>query len=263
MSEDRALALAETMSLGDVMVKSGFFQDAKDKSQAVVKILAGQELGIAPIASMRGIYISQRGQVSLSAALIAAQIKGSKKYDYRVIKLDDKEAVVKFYQADKSGAYAEIGESSFTIEDAQRAGLTGKDTWKNYPRNLLFARAISNGARWYTPDVFSGAIYTPEELGNGIPATDAPEVIEWQVREIKPTPTTLTSTPEGDKPDPFFTDPMLAAVYLEDGNNRKAFWKWAKEGLGLSEDDAHEKADCASFKDFKGTIGELRALLAK
>ena len=35
-----------------------------------------------------------------------------------------------------------------------------------FARNMLFARAISNGARWYCPDLFSGnPVYVPEELG--------------------------------------------------------------------------------------------------
>ncbi len=28
---------------------------------------------------------------------------------------------------------------------------------------MLFARAISNGCKWFTPDVFGGPIYVPEE----------------------------------------------------------------------------------------------------
>jgi hypothetical protein len=30
---------------------------------------------------------------------------------------------------------------------------------------MLYARALSNGAKWYCPDVFGGPIYTPDELG--------------------------------------------------------------------------------------------------
>jgi hypothetical protein len=51
---------------------------------------------------------------------------------------------------------------------------------------MLFSRAMSNGARWYTPDLFTGPIYTPEELDGPAleadyrvveePKTDAPKV---------------------------------------------------------------------------------------
>jgi hypothetical protein len=34
---------------------------------------------------------------------------------------------------------------------------------------MFFNRAISNGAKWYTPEVFAGApVYTPEELGANV-----------------------------------------------------------------------------------------------
>ena len=29
---------------------------------------------------------------------------------------------------------------------------------------MLFARAMSNGVKWYTPDVFAGPVYVPEEM---------------------------------------------------------------------------------------------------
>jgi hypothetical protein len=29
---------------------------------------------------------------------------------------------------------------------------------------LFFARAISNGVKWFCPDVFAGPVYVPEEM---------------------------------------------------------------------------------------------------
>jgi hypothetical protein len=29
---------------------------------------------------------------------------------------------------------------------------------------MLFARAMSDGVKWYTPDVFNGPVYTPDEI---------------------------------------------------------------------------------------------------
>ena len=49
---------------------------------------------------------------------------------------------------------------------AQAAGLTGKDNWKKYPSDMLFARAISRGARRFAPGIFGGSpVYTPDEMG--------------------------------------------------------------------------------------------------
>lgn len=148
----------DVMTLGTVLAKSGYFQDARDAAQAVVKVLAGQELGFGPIASMTGIYIV-KGRVSLSANLIAASVKRGK-YNYRITELTDTACKIDFYEGKEK-----VGESAFTMDDAKAAGLAFGENYKKFPRNMLFARAMSNGAKWYCADVFGGPVYTPDELG--------------------------------------------------------------------------------------------------
>lgn len=139
------------------MTASGYFQDARDIAQAVVKIMAGAELGLPPFAAMTGLHII-KGRPALGANLIATLIKNDHRYDYRVLKLDDGECSIAFFEGGQ-----QVGISTFTIADARRAGTQNLD---KFPRNMLFARALSNGAKWFTPGVFGGApVYTPEELG--------------------------------------------------------------------------------------------------
>ena len=182
--------LSETLELGKVLAESGFFSDARQASQAVVKVLAGNELGFGPIASMVGVNIIQ-GKPAIGANLIAAKVKGSGRYDYRVTENADDVCEVAFFQDAK-----EIGRSRFTMEDAERAGLNGKDNWKKYPRNMLFARAISNGARWYCPDVFSGVtVYTPEELGAEVDGEG--DIIDVTPTRVEPEPPKAEPTTNG------------------------------------------------------------------
>ena len=168
MSNALALTKLNTVEdlarVGDVFVKSGFFADTRDAAQAIVKVMAGQELGFAPIASMTGVYIV-KGKVSLSANLIAAAVKRSGRYTFRVRQHDAKICEIEFFELDKAGNKESIGVSSFTMQEATQAGLASSATWKNFPRNMLYARAMSNGAKWYCPDVFGGPVYTPDELG--------------------------------------------------------------------------------------------------
>lgn len=144
---------------------SGYFKDARDAAQAIVKVQYGLELGIPPIAAMQGIFFFD-GKLTVGATLIASRIKASGKYDYRIARLDNTACVLHFFER-IDGKLQQVGESSFSVDDAKTAGVAGKNNWKNYPRNMVFARAISNGARWYCPDVFSGPVYTPEEIGDG------------------------------------------------------------------------------------------------
>ena len=139
------------------MVASGYFADTKAISQGIVKILAGQELGFGPFASMNGVYIIQ-GKPSFGANMMAAAVKASGRYNYRVVEMSDEVCEIAFIENGQ-----ECGRSKFTIADAKKAGTKNLD---KFPRNMLFARAMSNGVRWYCPDVMNGsAIYTPEELG--------------------------------------------------------------------------------------------------
>ena len=45
--------------IGKMMAESGYFTDARQAAQAGVKVLAGQEMGFGPFASMTGIYVIQ------------------------------------------------------------------------------------------------------------------------------------------------------------------------------------------------------------
>jgi hypothetical protein len=159
-----ATNLTDVQRLGGILAASGYFSDAREMAQAAVKVMAGQELGIPPVAAMMGINII-KGKVALGGNLIASRIRAHG-YEYRHKQFDAHGCVLTFWsKPDKEGKRELLGESSFTEEDAKSAGVYG-EMYKKYPRNMYFNRAISNGAKWYTPDVFGGApVYTPEELG--------------------------------------------------------------------------------------------------
>ncbi len=153
--------LSEPMALGEVFLKSGMFKDIKSQAQAVVKIIAGREIGLAPMESMQNIYMTPDGKIGIMAKIVGALIKKSKKYDYTIEKLDNDECEIAFFCINNDQRI-ELGKSNFNTKDAAKAGLINKNNYKNYPRNMNFARALMNGARWYTPDIYCG--YAIEEL---------------------------------------------------------------------------------------------------
>lgn len=168
------LPITEIMSIGKAFAESGMFADTKSAAQAVVKIQAGQEIGIPPFASMTGIHIIQ-GKPTIGAGLMASRLKGSGKYDYVIVEQNEKVCSIDYYQGKEK-----IGNSTFTIEDAKKAGTKNLD---KFPRNMLFARAMSNGVKWYTPDIFSGPVYVPEEMNFTEEATAT--VVEPITEEIE------------------------------------------------------------------------------
>lgn len=166
----------ELSQVAKAMAASGFFQDTKLEAQAIVKVLAGREMGLGPFASMTGIHIIQ-GRPSLGANLIASLIKNDPRYNYRVVQLDDKACSIDFYENGEK-----CGNSTFTAEDARKAQTKNLD---KFPKNMLFARAISNGAKWFTPGIFGGSpVYTPEELGADV--DEEGNIIEGQFTQTTP-----------------------------------------------------------------------------
>ena len=160
------MKLNETKEMAEHFFKSGIFQDVKDMSVALVKIQAGQELGISPIMAMKEVYLipSKAGvKIQIGASLQAAMIKKSGKYDYRIVDHSKEICTIHFFER-RGDKWEKIGDESYTIGDARAAGLTaGKDVWTKHPKNMLFARAMSNGAKWHCPDVFGGAIYNESD----------------------------------------------------------------------------------------------------
>lgn len=162
-------SIADLNAIGEVFVKSGLFADTRDAAKAMVKILAGREVGLPPFASMTGVNIIQ-GKPTYGANLMAAVIQRSGTHRFTVTKMSDIEVAIAFFEK-IDGAWVSCGpDSTFTHQDAMKCGLFSKQTYKQYPRNMLYARALSNGARWYCAGVFGGPVYVPEEMGAQVDA---------------------------------------------------------------------------------------------
>lgn len=215
--------ISELMRLGQVLAQSGMFQDARGEAQAVVKVLAGRELGFGPIAAMTGVHVI-KGRVTLSANLMAAAIKRSGRYNYRVNWLEEDGCEIVFFEDGQ-----ECGSSVFTLQDARRAGLNG-DNWQKYPRNMTFARALSNGAKWYCPDIFGGPVYTPDELGALVDG-ETGAVVE------APAPASANGTRHTEPSPP--THPSLDDVFT------------VAASLGFNELTARRILKAAGFRGFK------------
>jgi hypothetical protein len=64
----------DPITLGRIIARSGLFPDITRTSQAVVKILAGRELGIGPFAAMSDIHLVD-GSPVVGARIFAAVMR--------------------------------------------------------------------------------------------------------------------------------------------------------------------------------------------
>lgn len=162
-------------------VKSGLLPNSiKTPEQAVVIVLKGKELNLAPMASFEMIDVIL-GKPALKPKGMAAMVrKGGVKYqtikDFEPVKDSDGktidyETVIRFH---RDGLSEDV---KYTYKDAERLGLTGKDNYKKQPGVMMYWRCFSKGANRVCPDLIGG-LYTSEELASfttGAPAIELTE----------------------------------------------------------------------------------------
>lgn len=153
---------AQLKEIGATALKSGLLPSSvKTPEAATIIALKGWELGLKPLVSFS--YISVvNGRPTCAAELMLAEIR--RVYPKAVVKITvstDTECVIMAKRPEEE----ELTPFKWTIEDARKAGLLGKDNWKNYPADMLFARTVTRMKRRLFPEVLMGVDYVPEELG--------------------------------------------------------------------------------------------------
>lgn len=122
-------------------------------------VLAGSELGLGPMQSIRGFHIIQ-GKISMSADLMGALVKRSPLCEYlQLIESTDKVAT---WETKRRGNPSPT-RLSYTFEDAKRAGLTANPNYQKHPAAMLRARGESAICRAEYQDLVMG-VYDTDEL---------------------------------------------------------------------------------------------------
>lgn len=171
--------------LAGLFAASGAFADVRGQTpeealaKAFVKIELGESMGFSPAEAMTGIDIIQ-GRVAVGANLRAARMQ-SAGYSWPRMSLTDDGCTIPLSfkgqpmmapRLDETGKEVRTAAGEVIMEavvitygkkDAERAGLLGKDNYKKNPRNMYFARAITNAQRWYAPAVLKADVLTTEE----------------------------------------------------------------------------------------------------
>lgn len=171
-SDAHPKTIEERIKVAELLAQAGMVKGGPAQAFAVIQM--GAELGMGPMEAVRAIHLMQ-GKPTLDATAVAALVQRSGKYRFIQEESTTERCVIRF-EAGVLGKWEVLGTSTFTIEDARRAKLTGKGTWAAYPDQMLRARALTKGARQFVPEVFGGPIYVPEELelASGSPAPVAP-----------------------------------------------------------------------------------------
>jgi hypothetical protein len=158
---------SEMQQMAEAIAGSGLF-GLKTPQQALALGLLCQAEGRHPAEAARDYHVIQ-GRPTLKADTMLARFQSvGGRVEWPVY--SDKKVV---------GVFSHPSGGTLTLdwdwERAKSAGLASRDTWKQYPRQMLRARVISEAIRTILPGVLSGC-YLPDELAEmPISATVIPE----------------------------------------------------------------------------------------
>tara|TARA_Y100000593_G_scaffold40073_1_gene77286 strand:- start:2435 stop:3151 length:717 start_codon:yes stop_codon:yes gene_type:complete len=148
---------------------SGLF-GIKTRDEAIALMLVAQAEGAHPAQAARDYHVIQ-GRPALKADSMLARFQAAGGAVKWTSYTDNKVAGIFSHP---QGGELEI---EWTMDRAKAAGLTGKQTWKQYPRQMLRARVISEGIRTVYPGVAVG-VYTEEEVRDFDAAPVKAEVVK-------------------------------------------------------------------------------------
>lgn len=189
MNEDKQLVIANTLPSEHEMMVFKVMADAAEASRmygsiggkggVMMIMLSARELGIPPCQALNGGINLIKGKIEISARMMNALIRRAG-HQLTTVELEDTHCTV-------MGKRCDTGETqtlTYSIKDAQKAGLVKSGGgWEKFPKDMLFARAMSRLARQLFSDVI-GIGYVEGEIKDGEILDVKP--IEAPIEEPKP-----------------------------------------------------------------------------
>lgn len=137
--------------------------------EATAAILAGAEVGLSPMASLRA-FDNIQGTPAPKAITLRSIVQGQ---GHDVV-IKESSPTIAVVAARRNGS-DEWQTSTWTIERAQAAGYVGKNPkYRTNPGEMLVARATAEACRWVGADAIMGMPYSAEEIRDEGGATFEP-----------------------------------------------------------------------------------------
>lgn len=168
--EEHKQHLDMVKSYAQIAIKSGKYKDYSEADILNI-MLTANDLGISPMKALNGGFYIVNGKISMSTAMMADRIR-QKGHSIRIPEWTKDKCVVIGIRKDNGDSV----KFEFSLDDASAAGLLNSPTWKKWPKQMLYNRAMSTLARTLFPDVVGNA-YSEDEKHDiqGTPPEKRPE----------------------------------------------------------------------------------------
>ena len=160
--EDTTLAtVQETMKICQMLMQTPHYKKLGQEGIFAV-VQKAKSIGVDPLDALNGGFYFVQGKVELTSTMMNDLIRRKGHSITKDKKSDDKICILHGKRADNGDTWSE----SFSIEDAKTAGIY-RNQWLKYPKDMLFARALSRLARQLYPDVIKGC-YVETEMQQAV-----------------------------------------------------------------------------------------------
>jgi hypothetical protein len=254
-----AVSMADIERMANAVAKSGLF-GVKTPDQAMALMLIAHAEGMHPAIAARDYDIIQGKPAKKAEAMQRDFLKSGGKIKWK--ELSDTAAEAEFTH--EAGGTISI---RWDMDRASKAGLSGKDMWKKFPRQMLRARCISEGVRTVNPMATSG-MYAVEEVQDFEPKP---------MQDVTPKPSAqeklnrLAEEPKQAVALYAFTDPdgvvsqvagsewlVQAEIQLNTASHPAEFWKMNEATFLQIKASAEEKGNRKAVATC-GRVAELGA----
>lgn len=181
-------------------------------SDVVAAILAGDEVGLRPLAALRSIQM-----ISGTPAMTALAMRGLVQANGHEIWVEEQTESRAIVLGRRRGS-DKVNRSVWTMDRARKMSLISKAQWSAQPQAMLVARATSECCRLTASDVLLGMPYSVEELddGDGTGADVAPEKPKRARRaSLAPVP---DAPPLDPQPEPETPEEIAAEAATDQGD---------------------------------------------
>ena len=124
--------------------------------------LTAKEMGLPTMCCLNGGMYTFSGSVTLSAQMMNMMIVNAG-HSINIIECSEEASEIEFVRSDRPEG-SNTFRYRYTLDMAHKANYLTKNNWKTHPRDMLFNRCLSGGARKYMPDAIMNA-YVHGELG--------------------------------------------------------------------------------------------------
>ena len=235
---DEAMQFANMMSKSNIVPKD--YQG--NPGNVLVAVQWGMELGLQPLQAMQNIAVIN-GRPSIWGDAMLALVRGSGLLEAIKEDISETGAVCTIKRRGEDAVSRE-----FTIEDANRAGLSGKQgPWQQYPKRMMQMRARAFALRDVFPDVLRGIniaeeardMPTEKDMGDAevVDAPQAPPASKTEALRNK------VAAKRGKAGDEVTLDSVLKSI--EAANNNADLTKAAEKAVRLGNDEDKAKARAA------------------